>query len=80
MIEEDKQKLTERKKNRICCKYQEELQQRLEKVMEQWIKKDRKIKRVNPLQKKLFLGPNQWRIYKNIQKIFKGNIFILSMI
>ena len=40
MIEEDKQKLTEHKKNRICCISQEELQQRLEKVTEQWIKKD----------------------------------------
>ena len=75
MIEEDKQKLTEHKKNRICCISQEELQQRLEKVMEQWIKKDWKIS-VNPLQKKLFLDPNQWRIYKNIKKIFKSNTFI----
>lgn len=35
MTEEDKQKLKEHKKNQICSKSEEELQQQLEQIVEQ---------------------------------------------
>ena len=57
---------------------QEQLQQWIEQIIEQMKKILERLKRVNPLQNKLFAGSNLWRLDKNFKNIKKTLLFYPS--